>query len=76
MLFSQTLRHKNGISIYMYSRVESKNNFLTSSPIKRAQRMCYSEILYEEPTCIVSICIYILKSVLGNANFNVSYLSL
>ena len=33
--------------IYIY-RVESKNDFLASSPIKRALRMCYSEPLYEE----------------------------
>ena len=45
--FSQTLRHKNCIYINLY-RVESKNDFLASSPIKRALRMCYSEPLYEE----------------------------
>ena len=33
---------------YTYSRVESKNDFLESSPKKRALRMCYSEPLYEE----------------------------
>ena len=46
------------INIY---RVEFKNNFLASSPIKRALRMCYSEPLYEEgkkqlnPTSNISI---------------------
>ena len=37
--------------IYIYiciCGVESKNDFLASSPIKRALRMCYSEPLYEE----------------------------
>ena len=33
--------------IYIY-RVGSKNDFLASSPIKRALRMCYSEPLYKE----------------------------
>ena len=36
------------IYIYITRRVESKNDFLASSPIKRALRMCYSEPLYEE----------------------------
>ena len=45
----------------MIYRVEFKNNFLASSPIKRALRMCYSEPLYEEgkkqlnPTSSISI---------------------
>ena len=36
------------VYIYIYRRVESKNDFLASSPIKRVLRMCYSEPLYEE----------------------------
>ena len=43
--FIHILNYKKYI---LYNRVETKNDFLASSPIKRALRMCYSEPLYEE----------------------------
>ena len=44
---THTRAHTHAHIYNIHIRVESKNDFLASSPIKLALRMCYSEPLYE-----------------------------